>query len=134
MILDKTAAVARRARSHSNPENSFTSFIASARNSEALTAVTPYSLSVPSARLGGAVQQLLVHMGYNMKTDSYIHVHTYYILVQWMAWDGKRLQPRWDRVAGLDLYDHSSNNQLDNCYLDATENENLVALRPTPRC
>lgn len=58
-------------------------------------------------------------MGYSMRTDSHR-------LVQWMVWDGKQLQPVWDRIVGLELYDHSSNSQLDNSYLDATENRNLA--------
>ena len=45
-----------------------------------------------------------------------------------MAWDGKKLQPKWDQIVGLELYDHSANNQLDNSYLDATENENLAGV------
>ena len=60
-------------------------------------------------------------MGYSMRTDTHR-------LVQWMVWDGAELQPKWDHIVGLELYDHSSNSQLDNSYLDDTENENLAAV------
>jgi hypothetical protein len=50
---------------------------------------------------------MLDYMGYSMRTDTHR-------LVQWMVWDGKRLQPKWGSVIGLELYDHSANNQLDN--------------------
>ena len=43
-----------------------------------------------------------------------------------MVWDGARLVPKWDDVVGRELYDHSQNSQLDNSYLDETENKNLA--------
>ena len=63
----------------------------------------------------------LDYMGYSMRTDTHR-------LVQWMLWDGQRLKPKWDSVVGLELYDHSANNQLDNSYLDDSENTNLANL------
>jgi len=36
-------------------------------------------------------------MGYSMRTDTHR-------LVQWMRWDGDRLQPEWDQIVGLELY------------------------------
>eukprot|EP01043_Picozoa_sp_COSAG02_P037266 COSAG02_NODE_2783_length_8036_cov_41.488976_6_plen_90_part_00 len=36
-------------------------------------------------------------MGYSMRTDTHR-------LVQWMRWDGDRLQPKWDQIVGLELY------------------------------
>ena len=58
-------------------------------------------------------------MGYSMRTDT----HRY---VQWMVWDGAELLPDWSKVVGRELYDHSLNSQLDNSYLDETENSNLA--------
>ena len=49
-------------------------------------------------------------------------------LIQWMKWDGDALSPHWDQVVGLELYDHSQNSQLDNSYLDETENINFALL------
>ena len=43
-----------------------------------------------------------------------------------MVWDGARLVPKWGDVVGRELYDHSQNSQLDNSYLDETENKNLA--------
>lgn len=43
-----------------------------------------------------------------------------------MVWDGAKLVPKWDDVVGRELYDHSQNSQLDNSYLDETENKNLA--------
>lgn len=45
-----------------------------------------------------------------------------------MVWDGTKLEPKWDEVVGRELYDHSQNSQLDNSYLDETENHNLAVV------
>ena len=62
----------------------------------------------------------LDYMGYSMRTHAYRYI-------QWMAWDGAALLPRWDQGVGRELYDHSRNNQFDNSYFDETENENMAA-------
>ena len=51
-----------------------------------------------------------------------------YRIVVWMVWDGAKLLPKWDQVVGRELYDHTQNSQLDNSYLDETENENMAAI------
>lgn len=43
-----------------------------------------------------------------------------------MEWDRAALAPNWDKVIGLELYDHSQSSQLDNSYFDQTENQNIA--------
>eukprot|EP00040_Diaphanoeca_grandis_P004694 m.29786 g.29786 ORF g.29786 m.29786 type:complete len:674 (-) comp16159_c0_seq1:187-2208(-) len=60
-------------------------------------------------------------MGYTMRTESVRYT-------EWVRWDGKSGTPIWEENVGTEFYNHSSESQYDNSYMDDTENVNLASL------
>jgi hypothetical protein len=51
-----------------------------------------------------------------------------YRYIEWMVWDGEKLHPKWDKVVGVELYDHTGQDQTTTAYMDASENMNMAPL------
>eukprot|EP00472_Partenskyella_glossopodia_P008546 CAMPEP_0197514732 /NCGR_PEP_ID=MMETSP1318-20131121/73_1 /TAXON_ID=552666 /ORGANISM="Partenskyella glossopodia, Strain RCC365" /LENGTH=546 /DNA_ID=CAMNT_0043062911 /DNA_START=280 /DNA_END=1920 /DNA_ORIENTATION=+ len=58
------------------------------------------------------------HMGYSVRTEDWRHT-------EWIEWDGKKLQPKWTKVTGAELYDHRGEVVFPTDF-DEGENENVV--------
>lgn len=72
-------------------------------------------------------RQKFDYMGYTMRTDRYRYT-------EWVAWDGDKLQPIWDKRVGVELYDHQGDmgddfNTFENVNIADKETELVEMLR-----
>jgi iduronate 2-sulfatase len=75
----------------------------------------------PMARCAGVDRTKFALMGYSMRTDGWRYT-------EWVEWDGSKLQANWNKLVGVELYDHSkiaTNNTKER--FEQTENSNLAA-------
>jgi arylsulfatase A-like enzyme len=72
------------------------------------------------ARCAGVERTDFAYMGYSVRTSQWRYT-------EWAKWNGKTLAPDWDKLAGVELYDHAADPPHDSkISFEQFENKNVV--------